>query len=177
MFPFLPLFAVDSEINFAISMTGLGLLIPILVRLLKLRDEHMGLLKDVSELKQQNTILWHAHMSRGRLEGEKTGHMQFTGTSRSITHDSFRLSLEARDKFIPINESLHHLAASMPNADDQMLSMVIEKQLGNWIVDNVCRPLGVDKFSCLVMALAIARSRDSVMVYPPLMSPRENSNE
>ena len=58
----------------------------------------------------------------------------------------------------PIKQKLHGLGlkCKLP-IDDTELAMEIERHFGIWLIESICKPLGVNEGGCLILALAAAK--------------------
>lgn len=92
--------------------------------------------------------------SRGQVEAFNQGHASPPGGR------PFAIHADVRARFAPIEQGLWKLAAEPVNLQDSdSLFLRIEREYKDWLVENVCVPLRVNKGACLALALEVAREK------------------
>jgi hypothetical protein len=142
--------AIDEHTPIAFSIGALfsvGVaLIGIVYRGLKLRDWWRDQWRVLNE--KVNTM-WAAQLRRGQLEGERTGVL--------LPERPHRINQEVWDGFVPIRDQIRLIYRRNPAQTDNDLALEIEKNYGEWIVENICRRFGIQEMACLLAAVIVAK--------------------
>lgn len=96
-------------------------------------------------------------LRRGYVEASDMKHLIRTVVDGKQT---WLLSADARAAFAPIASNLRDLSDRKTDID---LADAIMERWDDWLVDAVCKPLGVRNYGCLAIASVVARETDSLM--------------
>jgi hypothetical protein len=109
------------------------------------------------------SLMWRAFMKRGFAEAVSSGAatQRLTGQVQPVMERDLILSDESFRRFAPIAKSLRKFYRdNMPISKEDFGAMV-EDAYGDWLIDNICIPLKVDRGACIAMAVQVAIDTDS----------------
>lgn len=105
-------------------------------------------------------LFWRARLLRGtaealqkRLASEQVGPESIDPESGGFV---IAITPAAARHYEPIAERLAATHAKYKDESPTRLAELIEERFGPWIAANICVPLGVSEYACIVMALSIA---------------------